>query len=45
MKIGTLSPIPFAIMSTINTYFLGFTMHKLDLLHGLNSNYRYLTTL
>jgi len=44
MKIGTLSPIPFAISWALSIPILGFTMGKLDLLHGLNSNYRYLTT-
>jgi hypothetical protein len=43
MKIGTLSPIPL-LSWALSIPILGFTMVKLDLLHGLNSNYRYLTT-
>jgi hypothetical protein len=43
MKIGTLSPIPFAISWALSIPILGFTMGKLDLLLNLNNNYSYLT--
>lgn len=44
MKIGTLSPIPFVISYALSIPILAATMAKLDLLHDLNKNYSYLTT-